>query len=236
MTTPATNTPYAIICDALSDAKKLRLGQVPSSELIVEGMRKLNDLINAWQTRGVKLFLLVDTPVTLVAGRATYTLMPGGDVDMTKPLRVEEAYYLNSSGTRRPLYPIAWADWVKLPTPAAGGAVTQYFVDKQPTKINLNLWLTPDASAATGTVHLVLRTQVTNPITLTETMAFPPEWRIALRWGLADEWSVGQPTAIMQQCALKAKQYLDDLEGWDVEDAPTMYQPDSRYVQVSRFR
>ena len=33
---------------------------------------------------------------------------------------------------------------------------------------------------------------------------FAQEWRIALRWGLADDIATGQPQAIMDRCAQRA--------------------------------
>jgi hypothetical protein len=236
MTTPNTNTPYAIITDAYLDAGKIKTGQVPSSEMLAGGMRRLIDLINVMQTEGVKLWLIVDTSVTLVDGQGSYTFLPGGDIDMTKPLRVIDGYYVDASDNRRPLYSIAWADWIKLPQPTDGGAVTQYFVDKQATQLVVHFWLTPDSAAAAGVAHVLLQTQVTNPTNLTETMAFPPEWKMYLHWGLADEFATGQPQSIQQRCAQKAEVYRNKLLDWDVEDAPTSFAPDQRYTQGSRFR
>lgn len=236
MTTPNTNTPYAIISDAYFDAGKIRTGQVPSSEMFATGMRRLNDLINIEMVQGVKLWLAVDTAVPLTAGQAAYTFSSSGDVVMTRPLRVVEAYYLDADDNRRPLVQVAWTDWIKLPQPASTGTITQYFVEKLATQMRVTFWLTPDATEATGEVHLVLQTQATNPISLTETMAFPPEWRSYLRWGLADELATGQPQAIQQKCAQKAAETREILRNWDVEDAPTMFAPDPRGLTRSRFR
>jgi hypothetical protein len=67
---------------------------------------------------------------------------------------------------------------------------------------------------------------VTNFTAVDETMNFPNEWRIALRWGLADELATGQPQAIMDRCERRAAMFKAALEDWDVEDAPTRFQPD----------
>jgi len=223
MTSPSNNNPLSIIQDAYFDAGLIGVGQTVNGEQIVMGMRKLTDLINLWQTQGLKLWLNVDTSITLVAGTATYTLGPGGTVDMTKPLRVVEAYYADANGVRRPLTPLAWADYVRLSTVSQSGSVNSYFVNKQATLLSVLFWPAPDTTAATGTAHLVLQTQVTNFINLTETMNFPLEWRIALRWGLADELATGQPQAIMDRCQQRALAYRTMLEDWDVEDAPTRF-------------
>jgi len=223
MTAPSNNNPLSIIQDAYFDAGLIGVGQLVNGEQIVMGMRKLTDLINLWQTQGLKLWLNVDTSITLVAGTATYTLGPSGTVDMTKPLRVIEAYYADANGVRRPLTPLAWADYVRLSTVNQSGSINSYFVNKQATQLSVLFWPAPDATAATGVGHLVLQTQVTNFISLTETMNFPLEWRIALRWGLADELATGQPQAIMDRCQQRAAAYRAMLEDWDVEDAPTRF-------------
>ena len=87
MTAPNDNTPIAIINDAYFDAGLTQQGQTPDSEQIVMGMRKLTDIINLWQTQGLKLWLNVDTTIPLVAGQGTYVLSPTGDVVMPKPPR-----------------------------------------------------------------------------------------------------------------------------------------------------
>ncbi len=115
------------------------------------------------------------------------------------------------------------------------GQISQYFVDKQQTQLSVTFWLIPDATAATGTAHLLLQTQATNPVNLTETVNFPNEWRIALRWGLADDISTGQPQAIMSRCAEKALIYRGMLEDWDVEDAPTKFEPDTQGATGGSF-
>lgn len=243
MTTPSDNTPYGVIKDAYQDAGLLPDDQDPNPEQFAKGMRRLRDLINLWQTEGLKLWMNVDTAVTLTAGTAAYTFKPGGSVDMTKPLRVLEAYYLYAStNVRRPLTPMSWRDYLQLGvagTLAANrGTISQYFVDKQATQLSVTFWLCPDTTeAANGAVHLLLQTQITNPSSLTETMNFPEEWRMALRWGLADDLATGQPQTIMDRCASKAQIYRMALENWDVEDADTRFTLDtSRMQNQSEFR
>jgi len=233
MTAPSSNTPLAIISDAYFDAGLLQQGQVPNSEQVVMGMRKLTDVINLWQTQGLKLWLNQDLPITLVAGQGTYTLGPLGNVPMTKPLRVVESYYEDVNKIRRPLIPMSWNDYVKLSQVTQLGQLNSYFVNKQQSALSIFFWLVPDSVAAQGLGHLVIQDQVTNFVNVTETMNFPIEWRIALRWGLADELATGQPQAIMDRCQQRAQAYRTMLEDWDVEDASTRFTPDSRSGYVT---
>ncbi len=234
MTTPAINTPNAIIADAYVDCGKVQEGEYPSSEQLVSGIRRLRDLINVYQTQGLKLWVNVDTTVPLTAGTAVYTLGPSGSVDMTKPLRVIQGYYLyTDTNTRRQFSPMSWNDYLSLGQAGTltsnRGQISQYFVDKQATRLSVTFWQCPDDDEADdGAAHLLLQTQITNPTELDETMNFPEEWRMALRWGLADDLSTGQPQSVIERCKMRAEQFRNALEAWDVEDAPTSFQPDPR--------
>lgn len=223
MTTPSDNTPISIIQDAYFDAGLLPEGDSLNGEQITNGLRKLTDLINLWQTQGIKLWLNQDISITLVSGTNTYTLGLTGTVVMTKPLRVIQAWFDDGNDNRRPLTPLAWDDYARLSQITQEGAINSYFVDKRATVLSVFFWLTPDDTAATGTAHLLTQVQVTNPISVTETMNFPTEWRIALRWGLADEICTGQPQAIMDRCQQRAAVYRTALEDNDVEDVPVRF-------------
>lgn len=238
MTSPSNNTPISLIQDAYFDAGLIGSGDTVNSEQIVNGMRKLTDLINLWQTQGLKLWLNEDLPITLLEGIGTYTLGPSGTVPMTKPVRVIDAWYTSNMGIRRPLMPLAWADYVRLSQVNQQGDINSYFANKQQTYLSVFFWLIPTAVVATGVAHLLTQFQVTNFISVTETMNFPTEWRIALRWGLADELATGQPQAIMDRCQQRATTYRTMLEDWDVEDAPTRFAADfqGQSYNYGRFR
>lgn len=239
MTTPADNTPLAIIKDAMLDAGLIRLGQALNGEQYSTALRKLGDMVVYMQTQGLKLWLNYDLGITLTAGTGLYKLGPtsaGGTVNMTKPTRVVEGYYLFSTGTRQPLIPLSWDDYIKLSQVNTTGAVNSYFVNKQQYTLDVFFWLIPDAQAATGTGHVLIQQEVTTPISLTEEMNFPIEWRMALRWGLASDLATGQPDAIVSRCTQMAQFYREALENWDVEDAPTQFTPDQRMQsQTSSF-
>ncbi len=226
----ASNTVYGIINDAMHDAGYLQEGEYPNSEQLATYQRRLCDIINLWQTQGLKLFFNQDLSIPLVSGQNKYTLSVGGDVDMTKPMRALQGYVLTAdSEIRRPLIAISWNEWLNLSQVEANpGAINSYFIDKQATVLNVHVWQTPDDTEALNTLHLLIQVAAANPANLEETVSFPQEWRIALRWGLADDICTGQPQAIMNRCAQKAELYRTMLEDWDVEDAPTSFALDPR--------
>lgn len=231
-------TASALITMGYRDAGKLAYSASLSAGQLSEGLDRLNDIINLWQTQGLKLFLETETTVTLVAGQQSYSFMPSGDVDMARPLEVKQASYWDSNGVSRPLVMISRQEWTYLTNRTEEGSVNQFFVEKLYDRLNLHLWSIPDTTAATGTVRVVLRNQATNPAVVGDSTRFPPEWAIALRWALADEVATGMPEAIVQRCSSRAEAFRQALENWDVEQAETYFQPDPRMQtqSASRFR
>lgn len=229
----AQNTSYGtadrIIRQALTNCGLLQEGDDPSSELIADCTNRLNDIINMWQIAGIKLWTLVDQSVTLVNGQATYTLKPSGSVNITKPLRIDYAYYLDSSSNSRPLLgPLSWEEYLALSNRTQTGSINSYFVNKLQSEIDVTVWPVPDATAATGTLHLLIRQQITNFTGITDNLNFPQEWYLALTWALADEKSTGQPQSVIDRCEKKAFLYMKVLKDWDTEDGSVYFSPDMR--------
>jgi hypothetical protein len=227
--------PYGIICDAMKDAGKLRAGDEPDSEIIAEYMRRLNKLLNFYQTQGLKLWLIQDLAVALTAYQALYSFGPTGTTVMPKPLRVlDGSYYLDIWGTQRPLVTMAYNDYKMLSQVSSPGALNSYMVDKQIPNLNVYFWNTPDPFAASnGQAHLIIENQITGFVQITDNMQFPIEWSLLLEWGLADQISTGQPASVIGRCAAMEQKYREALEAWDVEDASTSFSPDQRANQWS---
>lgn len=239
MTTPSDfNTPSMAIKMALVDAGKLDINSDPSSSQLADGMSRLFGMIGTWQTKGLKLWSQLDLPVPITANKAKYAIGPGGDLVMTRPLRVNiGAYYLDSSSNKRPLVPLSYDEYIRLSNTVQPGQINSYFVDKQQTTLNVFFWLTPDATAATGTPHIIVQQQLAQPAQLNDTLNFPVEWFQALHWGLSTEYTTGQPQSIIDRCEQKALEYRTALEDWDVEDAPTKFEPDQRsMIYQGQFR
>lgn len=238
MTSPTyVNSAAHVIDEAYFNAGILGLGNVANSEQYASAMNKLNAFVNLIQTKGLKLWTNQDLQVTLIAGQSLYTFGPAAGIVMTRPLRVPMAYYSDASGIRRPLSVISWNEWITLSQISQQGAINSVFVDKQQVALNATMWLTPDAPAATGFVHLILQTQISNAVGMLDVLNFPIEWFLALSWGLSCELAVGQPAEIITRCESKKAEYLNLLEGWDVEDAATFFTPDPRGAyNASGFR
>lgn len=221
-------TAGALLTKAYRDAQKLPRGAALSADQLSDGIDIMNDLINLWQTQGLKLFLTEEIIILLTAGQQMYSLRPAGDVSMSRPLEIISGTYWDQYSNSRPLLKISREEWTRLSNRTVQGTVNQYFYDPQYDRLNVYLWNIPDTTAATGTVHVAIRKQATNVVVSGDSPNFPPEWAIALRWGVADELTSGMPEAIQMRCQQRAQAYRQALEDWDVETAETYFQPDGR--------
>lgn len=243
--TSVSNTAYGIIADAMVDAGLLQEGQNPDSEQLANFMRRLNDIINLWQSYGLKLFLQQEVTFSMVADHADYHFAPVTGVypsyyiPMAKPSRVLQGYITVTPGNiRRPLTALSVDEWERLGQVVGNpGPVNSYMVKKYMSELVVYLWPAPDTTDALNTCTLLFQIAPAGPVILTDNTSFPQEWRIALRWALAEDISTGQPQAVIDRCAKNAEIYRVQLEGWDVEDVPTSFAPDMRMQQgYGRFK
>lgn len=234
MPVSVSNTAYGIINDAMHDAGLIGEGDDPNSEQLATNMRRLCDIINYAQTQGIKLFLQEEVTIPLVAGTNTYSVNQAVGVEPNKNLRIIQGRIVTPTNEYRPIFPISWQEWNNL-SQNSTGAITGYFVDKKINSLDVSFWNTPDAAEAANTAVLLVHKQADNPFNLEADVGFPQEWRLALRWALADDIATGQPQAIMDRCQQRARTYMEQLENWDVEDTPVMFAVDSRQG-YGRFR
>jgi len=229
-----TNTSQAVIEKAYADSMKLPRGGTLTAGQLTDGLERLQDIVNVEATLGLKLFLETEVMVTLVAGQALYDFRPGGSVSMLRPLRVKDAVYQNGTSQTRPLIPLGRTDWAQQTSRAQLGVVTSYFAERLYDRLNLYLWNVPSAEEATGTLRVTLHSAAA-ALTLSLTTAFPPEWVMFLRWALTADLSTGMPLEVIQRAEQKATTYRSILESFDVEDAPTRFQPTYPRYSPSEF-
>lgn len=229
-------TATAIVKKAYQDAQRISRLQSPSSDQETDGLERLVDLINLWQTQGLKLFLEQEVAVTLLASTQTYAAMSGGAINISRPLELKECVYVDSGGASRELDIISRDEWARLSNRTQTGSPSQVFAEKLYDRMNLHFWHVPDSTAAAGTVRATFRAQANNPANISASVLFGPEWAIALRWALADELAAGMPEAVQTRCAQRASAYRAALEDWDVENDDTYLRPDTQFINRSSFR
>ena len=116
--------------------------------------RSLNIMFQEWANRGLHFWEVANNDITLVAGKAEYTMFRSttdGTSDATAVYGVDdvlEAVYRNSSSTDFPLTKINRSAYQGLSNKTNTGTPTQYFVQRFIDKVTITLYLTPGSSEA----------------------------------------------------------------------------------------
>jgi hypothetical protein len=82
-------TPRNLLYDAYRTLGVLRSGQATSDDAMDDGLRALNDLVDAWHCERLMIYSIVPSTYALTA--PPYTLGPGGTLGTVRPQRIEGA-------------------------------------------------------------------------------------------------------------------------------------------------
>ena len=116
--------------------------------------RSLNIMFQEWGNRGLHYWEVANNSITLVDGKAEYTMFRStgdGTSDATAVYGVDdvlEASYRNASSVDSPLSKINRSTYQGLANKTSEGTPTQYFVQRFIDKVTITLYLTPGSSQA----------------------------------------------------------------------------------------
>ena len=116
--------------------------------------RSLNIMFQEWGNRGLHYWEVANNSITLVDGKAEYTMFRStsdGTSDATAVYGVDdvlEASYRNASSVDSPLSKINRSTYQGLANKTSEGTPTQYFVQRYIDKVTITLYLTPASNKA----------------------------------------------------------------------------------------
>lgn len=189
-------TSYDIIASSLR-----MLGVVASEESLsaaeaADGLAALNDLVHSW---GVASMLSVSWPQVskaLTAGKVSYTIGSGGEIDTVRPSGILSAY-ITYGGVDYPLQSMSFVEYQNLAVKTSTG-IPEVIV-YSPGSPLATLLLYPVPSAAGMTLVIDKIAPITD-LTLHDDLPYPPEYNRALRYNLAvdlaPEYGVDVPPAV----------------------------------------
>jgi len=91
------DTALTIITDALLDIGVLADEETPSASQAAGGLRKLNNMIDAWNIESMMVYGAYIHVIPLIANNGVYTIGPGGDLNIPRPSLIQSAYIRDTS-------------------------------------------------------------------------------------------------------------------------------------------
>ena len=106
MTQPLPTTPSDIINLALKTANVIGVGQTPLAQDTNDCFNQLNMMMAQWQRRRYMVYNLVTVGLQ-ATGALTYSVGTGGDFNITRPVKLESAFFRMNKNTPLPVdYPL----------------------------------------------------------------------------------------------------------------------------------
>lgn len=217
MTTSFTLTGDQLVAAALRKLAVLGDGQSPSATQLTNGTQALNAMLKTFQTKGMPLWAISESDITLTATR-TYSIS-------TPPLKVIQALVVDDTSAIE-LGQKTHTDYNLLGSPDAEGTPVHYWYE---TTGILHIWPTPDADAiADKVVRIVFQRQLDSMVSGSDTLDFPNYWHEAAIYGLAHRLSpeYGVPIQDRQMVAKEAEYFLQEALSFGTEEGSLYMQPD----------
>jgi hypothetical protein len=108
-------TPRDLIQSAFEAVRVYAPGEAALDADMARGFTRLNRMLDSWSNESLTTFALLEQSAPLVVGQSAYTIGPGGDFNMVRPIRIIDgpgsAYLLDTNGNRYPVDVIPQAKW-----------------------------------------------------------------------------------------------------------------------------
>lgn len=166
---------------ALKDAQVLGEGNTASAETTADALETLTEMLALWQIERMYVYAQKDDSF-VPTGAQSYTVGTGGVVNITRPVKIDAAYW-NYNGSDIPIEILtSFEDYEYIITKTLVSNPNVMFY--QPSYPLGTLYLYPQPN--NGTVHLVTRVQLPVPAATTDTLTIPPEYVLPIRASLAE--------------------------------------------------
>lgn len=184
---PSPTTAYDLIVRSMKLAKILAAGETPSAEEGTDALATLNDILENWDTEPLSLWSTNNFVGATVAGQASYTIGPGGNLDTTRPSQINGAF-VTYSGVDFQVVPIEQLTYnqISLKTYQQPLPEKLLYVNDFPLG-RITLWPVPSMAIPLTLTFDRLLTQIP---TLSTAINYPPGAAKALRYALAVELAV----------------------------------------------
>lgn len=177
-----TQTRDEIIKDALLLVSGIEDNETPDTYQIDIASRALNRMFKSWTPKGLKLWTTKEGELYLARGQNSYTLGPGGDLNITRPLTCEN-FRRFLDNTEVPIEKVGRSIFQAQANKSAKGPAVMAYYDPQLDSGVLYVWPTPD----NGRTRLLFdyRSYIEDMDTATDNVHFPSEWLDAIVYNLA---------------------------------------------------
>lgn len=190
-----------LVTSSLRLLNVVQAGVAPSPDDIDISVKALTVMIDSWSTDRLAIHKMAPYYFNLQSGQQSYTMGPGGDFDISRPMRIERAYLsfnasqaiidgenvitLGPSTNDFPITIVDVGDWanIAMKDVVVGFQTKMYDNGDYPLR-TLSFWPVPATNAV---ITLWLWQPLINTNDLDAEVIFPPGYERAIKFNLAVE-------------------------------------------------
>jgi hypothetical protein len=195
---------------------QLAEGEQPSADTAQDALTALNQMVDSWNTERLAVFSTQDQVRTWPAGTLKMTLGPTGDLVGNRPILLDDATYFKVGNVS---YGIKLINQQMYDGIAVKNVTSTYpqvmFVNNTYPDIEMYVHPVPNTTLE---FHFISVEELTNPASLSTTLAFPPGYLRAFKYNLAceiaNEFGV-EPPQTVQRIAMTSKRNLKRINNPD---------------------
>ena len=195
---------------------QLAEGEQPSADTAQDALTALNQMIDSWNTERLSVFSTQDQVFTWPAGALSRTLGPSGDFVGNRPILVDDATYFKYNNVSYGIKLINQQMYDGIAVKTVQSTYPQVmFVNMTYPDIEMFVYPVPNSTLE---FHFISVEKLTQPASLSTTLAFPPGYLRAFKYNLAceiaNEFGV-EPPQTVQRIAMTSKRNLKRINNPD---------------------
>lgn len=208
-------TALDIIKGALRKIGQYAPGETLDNDDSADALEQFNGMLDLWSNQHLAVYNNVETVLTLTTGKQSYTVGAGGDINITRPLRITNAYTRLTQGSSSVDYPcreVAFDQYAAIGLKSQPGPwpKAMYFNTSYPLA-TLYFWPVPSAGYE---FHLWTDMVFAQAASLGAPISMPPGYVLGLQTNLAcllaPEYGV-EPSRELKEQANQFKRLLKDM-------------------------
>jgi len=182
--------------------------QSPSPEQMADGIDTLNDFIDALNLDSLAVYQTTNDQVTTVPGQGVYTVGPGGNFNVDRPVQINAAY-VDYQGVSFQLDETTQEEFNLITLKTMSQVLPRFFLYLNTFPLGtLQLWPVPSAAI---TLSLTVD-RVIGAIAATDTLSLAPGYSKMFKFNLARELASQFNMPVSQDVMRIAKESLADIK------------------------
>ena len=188
----------------------------PSADTAQDALTALNQMIDSWNTERLAVFSTQDQVRIWPAGTMKMTLGPTGDLVGNRPVLVDDATYFKYNNVSYGIKLINQQQYDGIAVKTVQSTYPQVmFVNMTYPDIEMYVYPVPNSTLE---FHFISVEELTQPASMSTTLAFPPGYLRAFKYNLAceiaNEFGI-EPPQTVQRIAMASKRNLKRINNPD---------------------